>query len=110
LALYTPWAKIKAVLSNRGVDTADKFETAISELKAGDTPQIYAKRTSKTMRRRSDKIEKQVSVTYVPRAMVPKKLFVCTLPESTRNYVKKHQEYSQDDTTRQRPNGRVLIA
>ncbi len=59
LALDTPWAKIKAVLPNRGVDTAEKFDTAISELKAGDTPQIYAKRTRKTLRRCSDKIAKQ---------------------------------------------------
>jgi hypothetical protein len=54
LAMDTPWSKIKAVLSNRGVDTAEKFDTAISERTAGDTPQIYAKRTSKTRRRRSD--------------------------------------------------------
>jgi hypothetical protein len=58
LAMDTSWSKIKAVLSNRGVDTAEKFDTAMSELTAEDTPQKYAPRTNKTMRRRSDQIEK----------------------------------------------------
>ncbi len=35
------WAKIKAVLSNQAVDTAEKFDIAISKLTAEDTAQIY---------------------------------------------------------------------
>ncbi len=38
------WAKIKAVLSNQAVDTAEKFNIAISKLTAEDTAQIYVKR------------------------------------------------------------------
>jgi hypothetical protein len=36
----TPWAKIKKVLSDRGADTAEKFDTAISKLKPM-TPRRY---------------------------------------------------------------------
>ncbi len=39
LDLATPWAKIKKVLNDHGVDTAEKFDTAISKLKPEDTPQ-----------------------------------------------------------------------
>jgi hypothetical protein len=35
------WVKIKAVLSNQAVDTAEKFDTAIFKLTPEDTPQIY---------------------------------------------------------------------
>jgi hypothetical protein len=59
LALETPWAKIKAVLSNQDVDTAEKFDTAISELTPEDTPQVYAKRATKTMRRSSDQLDRK---------------------------------------------------
>jgi hypothetical protein len=59
LALNTPWAKIKAILSSHGVDTAEKFNTALSNLTVKETPQIYAKRVSKTLRRHSDQIAKK---------------------------------------------------
>jgi hypothetical protein len=55
LALETPWAKIKAVLSNQEVN----FDTAISELTPEDTPRVYAKRATKTMRRSSDQIDRK---------------------------------------------------
>jgi hypothetical protein len=84
LALETPWAKIKAVLSNQDVDTAEKFDTAISKLTPEDTPQVYAKRATKTMRRSSvlspqTKSTGTVFVTSAANHMVLKKLFVCTL-------------------------------
>jgi hypothetical protein len=58
LTLETPWAKIKAVLSYQWVDTAEKFDTAISELTPEDTPKILTKRQEKTIRRPSNQIDK----------------------------------------------------
>ncbi len=59
LALEIPWAKIKAVLSKQEVNTAEKFDTAISELTPEDTPQVYTKRATKTMRRSSDQLDRK---------------------------------------------------
>ncbi len=67
LALQTPWAKIKTVLSRAGVDTKDKFDTAIFELTPEDISMIYIKRVVKTKRRRSFEIEKEYAYNVCPK-------------------------------------------
>ena len=67
LDLETPWAKIKTILSREGVDTKDKFDTAIFELTPEDTSKIYTKRVDKTMRRRSSEIKKEYACNDFPK-------------------------------------------
>ncbi len=67
LTLQTPWAKIKTILSRKGVYTKDKFDTAIFELTPEDTSMIYTKRVVKTKRRRSSEIEKEHACNVCPK-------------------------------------------
>jgi hypothetical protein len=89
LALETPWDKIKAVLSNQDVETAEKFDTAIFELTPEDTPQVYAKRATKTIRRSSDQLDRKHICDECDKPYATKK--------ALRRHIKlKHQEDSTE--------------
>jgi hypothetical protein len=103
LALDTPWAKIKAILSNHGVDTAEKFHTAFSELTVKDTPQIYAKRVSKTVRRPSDQIAKKHQCDVCGTGYGTKKALRLHIKKKAPVTIyRKPKKIRQDDSARQR--------
>jgi hypothetical protein len=73
------WAKIKAVLSNQAVDTAEKFDTAISILTPEDTPKYTPNGRARQCGDPPTKSTGSIGVTSVAMAMVPSKLLICTL-------------------------------
>jgi hypothetical protein len=81
------WAKIKAVLSNQAVDTAEKFDIAISKLKPEDTPRYSINARPRQYGDPQTKSTGSIFVICAAIHMVPNKPLFCTLKKSTRSYL-----------------------